>query len=134
MVKECMGLLEQKGVQALRMGYLYDGVHKEDLKIPDELDIFVENKYKKYDIPDISVEKLQNIVSINGFAKFYEKEDSDKISMKIALFGLKSFFNHSRKSNLKIESIASNVVFIFATEDIEEGTELVMDYCPEIQD
>ena len=47
---------------------------------------------------------------------------------------MKSFFNHSRKSNVKIESISSDVVFIFAAEDIEEGTELVLDYFPEIHD
>ena len=40
------------------MSYLYDGVNKDDLKVPDELDLFVENQYKKYEIPDIPVEKL----------------------------------------------------------------------------
>jgi len=54
--------------------------------------------------------------------------------MKITLFCIKSFFNHSRNSNLKIESMSSDVIFIFAAEDIEEGTELVLDYLPEIED
>ena len=47
------------------MSYLYDGRNKSDLEIPP-LDIFVQNEYKKYDIPDLSVQRLHDIVMLNS--------------------------------------------------------------------
>ena len=38
-------------------------------------------------------------------------------------------FNHKRDSNVKIESISSNQIFMFAARDIPQGKELFIDYC-----
>ena len=43
------------------MSYLYDGQTGREPTIPP-LKIFVENHYKKYRIPDISIEKLNKII------------------------------------------------------------------------
>lgn len=65
--KKCVNLLEFKGVEALRIGHLYDGTpQKEDEKVPD-LSIFIENKYKNHEMPDVSMKQLIKIISLNGF-------------------------------------------------------------------
>lgn len=51
------------------MSYLYDGRNNEELEIP-ALEIFVSNHYQKYEIPDISIERLNTIVSLNTFSNF----------------------------------------------------------------
>ena len=114
---------------------MYDGVQPlQEYKNKDDLNIFVDNQYKKYEIPTLSHENLKNIVSTNAVPKFEEKLDSNEIIMKLPLFGMKSLFNHSRNTNCKIEYICDNYIFIFANEDIEEGSELVLDYFSDIQD
>ena len=61
LVKKCSDIAQLKGIQALRMSYLYDGQTGREATIPP-LKIFVENHYKKYRIPDISIEKLNKII------------------------------------------------------------------------
>jgi SET domain-containing protein len=51
----------------------------------------------------------------------------------ISLFGFKSFINHNIKPNIKEETITSDLVFIFAAQDITEGDEIVIDYCEGIK-
>ena len=65
LVKNCSDLVSYKGVEALRISYLYDGEEKkEELKIPP-IDVFTSNKYKQHSIPDMSIDKLNNIVTFN---------------------------------------------------------------------
>ena len=66
--KKCHSIAQLKGIEALRMSYLFDGEEDsfEKLEIPP-IEIFVENHYKKYDIGDISIKKLDNITKINVF-------------------------------------------------------------------
>ena len=48
------------------MGFLYDGCEFEDLvELP--IKIFVENRYKDYEIPEISIEKMIKIIELNCF-------------------------------------------------------------------
>ena len=49
-----------KGVEALRLSYLFDGQKDKEIKIPP-LDVFVSNKYKEHDVPDIQYEDLLQI-------------------------------------------------------------------------
>ena len=60
LVKKCSELAQVKGVEALRLGYLYDGTRLSEIKIPP-LEIFVDNECKKYLIPDISIDSLNKI-------------------------------------------------------------------------
>jgi len=53
---------------------------------------------------------------------------------KTLLFCFKALINHSRKNNVKVEYISSNYAFIFATEDIKKGEELLFDYCLGLED
>jgi hypothetical protein len=48
------------------------------------------------------------------------------------LYFFKSMINHSTKSNLDIQYMAPHLAFMYAAEDIEAGTELVVDYCSNI--
>jgi hypothetical protein len=51
----------------------------------------------------------------NSFDNMYKKGEVYK-----TLFGLKSLINHNRETNLKIEWISPDQIFIFALEDIPE--------------
>ena len=55
-----MNISLYKGVEALRLSYLFDGQKDKEMKIPP-LDVFVSNKYKKYDVPEIQYEDLLQI-------------------------------------------------------------------------
>ena len=59
MVHQCFNIVSLKGIEALRLSYLEDDKEKE-LMIPP-LKIFVENNYKKYKIPEISIDQMTNI-------------------------------------------------------------------------
>ena len=111
LTKNCIDVAQLKGVEAYRMSFLYAGGDKSDLKIPP-LDIFTDNHYKKYNIPDINCKHIQDIIKHN---ETLQLEQSD---MKNALFCFKSFINHSSNPNLKIEHVQSSMVFIFASKDI----------------
>ena len=112
------------------MSYLYDGLTPhENLQIPP-MKIFVENKYRMYRPFQICKDSLKEIVTLNSFSRI-EKENDDKVSLSTALFAFKSFINHSRKNNVKCEYIKSNLVCLFASENIQEGQELFIDYCQE---
>ena len=116
LVKKCSETVLLKGIEALRLSYLYDGSTKEDLKIPP-LEIYVENQYKKFNIPNVEFEKLNEIIILNSFTQYEE----DTISFTRTLFCFKSFINHSSVSNLIVRFIAKNLVFIFAKDDIPKG-------------
>ena len=47
------------------MSYLCDGRKPEDLAVPPA-DIFVKNHYKHFPIEDISVDRLNKIISLNS--------------------------------------------------------------------
>jgi len=85
LVEKCADVAKLKGVEALRMSYLYDGTPNS--KIPP-LDIFVQNNYQQYSIPDISKEKLAKIVKYNCFY------DDEAEKPENALFCFQSFINH----------------------------------------
>ena len=55
-------------------------------------------------------------------------DEEDKERTVRSLFCFKSFFNHSSQSNVKIELLSSNLIFIFAKQDIQAGQELSIDY------
>ena len=47
---------------------------------------------------------------------------------------MKSFINHSNKPNIKLVSTdATNLEFIFANKNIENGEEILIDYCRGIE-
>ena len=96
------------------MSYLYDDREKGKLEIPP-LDIFIKNEYKQYKIPDLSIQRLHDIVMLNSVIS------TQGLQIINTLFGFKSFFNHHRDSNVKIEPISSNQIFMFVSEDIKEG-------------
>jgi len=63
--KECANILQLRGIEALRMSYLYDGTNTIVHKIPDKK-IFVSNHYKNLNIPYISLQRLNQIVKYNN--------------------------------------------------------------------
>lgn len=69
MAEKCVKLLNIKGIDALRLSYLFNGDY-ENLKIPSN-DIYTENYYKKYqnEIKDLSMDKVTEIVSLNSFGR-----------------------------------------------------------------
>jgi len=48
----------------------------------------------------------------------FDNEKTDRIWSKKTLFCFKSLINHNRKMNVKVEYVQSNLVFIYAAEDI----------------
>ena len=47
LIQKCLKLTQLKGVEALRLKYLYDGRENGQLEVPD-ISIFTENQYKKH--------------------------------------------------------------------------------------
>ena len=92
------------------------------------MDIFYHNNYKKYSKVNLSIEKLNKIIQYNSTLR--QKENI----LYFYLYAFKSFFNHSSQTNVKIESINSNHIFIFANKTIEKGEELLIDYCDGVVD
>ena len=67
LIRKCCAIVDLKGVEALRLSYLYDGQTPFDqLKIPP-VEIFHENYYRKYNIPDIPIKKVKMLASLNSF-------------------------------------------------------------------
>jgi len=151
MVKKCLTIAEVRGVEALRMSYLYYGPDKEEREnsdddflelwseyVPDDepeaLDIphlsaFVENYYKKYDVPKLSTDRINKIILTNSCSQV----KGDKISK--ALFCFKSLFNHNENKISTYEKyLTPSLVFIYASEDIEEGQEINTAHVEGIQD
>lgn len=79
------------------MNYLQsEGGKVDNLKIPP-IELFTENCYKKYgEGPLISNSRISGIVKLNGFCVL-----KDGITVS-SLFCFKSFFNHSKESNMEI--------------------------------
>ena len=76
-------------------------------------------------MPDMSIERINQIVSLNCFGQ----GRNDSASYKAVLWCFKSFFNHSRNSNVRVAPLTKTMEFIFAKEDIKKGEELLLDYC-----
>ena len=89
LVKACTEIVHLKGIEALRLSYLYDGSKKEELKLPPQ-EIYVENQYKKLNVPNIDFKKLNQIIILNSFTQYEE----DTVSFARTLFCFKSFINH----------------------------------------
>ena len=63
--------------------------------LPD-LQIYVQNHYKAYNIPEMSIDRIKKICILNSFGSF----TSSKLKTTNSLFGLKSFINHNNKANI----------------------------------
>lgn len=55
LIESAINVCDLKGVNALRMSYLYGGGKAKTTKVPP-LEIFVNNNYKNYEIPKLSLE------------------------------------------------------------------------------
>ena len=51
-----------------------------------------------------------------------------------SLFGIKSFINHDQNPNIISHYSTENLVVLHASKDIEEGEELLIDYCSDVTD
>ena len=67
------------------------------------------------------------VIELNTFSKIEEQEIQTP-------FCFISLINHSRQKNTRIGFLQPNLVMVFAAEDIQEGQEILMDYCADIQD
>ena len=85
--------------------------------------MFLKNEYKKYTVPSISSDELDDIVNYNSV----RRKDSELIFTN-TLFGLLSFFNHDKKRNVFTDFIQSDLVFLYAENTILKGEELLIDY------
>ena len=63
-VQKCVQYNLEKGISALRLSYLYDGT---PTKIIPPIEIFTQNTYKKYKIPNMTADKIKKIISFNCF-------------------------------------------------------------------
>ena len=63
LIKKCEALCTLKGTENVRLSHLYYGQSR-NLKIPD-LDIFIDNTYKQYDIEPLNENRLTNIINKN---------------------------------------------------------------------
>lgn len=108
-----MKYVELKGVEALRLSYLYDA--SENLPIPPA-DIFVKNHYKKHSFSDISKEKLSRIIALNSLCSTKKSKKGPSI-VKSSIFPFMTFINHARDMNIDPQCNKS-YVFIFASRNI----------------
>ena len=95
MAKKCEELYELKGIQALRMCYLYDGT-PDSGDIPP-VEIFSSNYYKQYEIKNISKRKIKAIAARNNIfeANRLEHENGEQeMQCYTSLYAFKSFINH----------------------------------------
>lgn len=105
LVNRCSDLARLKGIEALRMSYLFDGAAAADLAIPP-LEIYVQNYYKKYQIPDIPIARLKQMISLNTFRQYCAKHNGEiDLNSQNALFCFKSLINHNRNTNVAAEHI-----------------------------
>ena len=138
LIRKCAEVYKLKGLDAVRLTYLFDGDKKKDLKVPP-LSLFTDNHYKQYmaDLPEtIKDATIKEILAFNG-SKSQTPMRKDNIhhqSANSVLFSFRSFINHNRNQNIKLEYPSSNVVFIFASQNIQKGEELFIDYCDGIED
>ena len=98
LLKKLADISTIEGAEALRISKLYYGGPVGDYKIP-ETDIFVQNVYKKYDIPTMSIDRIDKIIKYNSFT-YFERTYKDK-SMS-SLYCFCSLLNHNHTSNLLI--------------------------------
>jgi len=111
------------GVEAARVSTLFDGSEASCQEIPP-IELFVNRDYDKEQVPYLSADKLQKIIKYNTFS---EKREERKVD---TLYCLKSYLNHGRPSvvNLAVNEPHPNVNLIYASIDIKEGEELLIDY------
>ena len=62
----------------------------------------------------------------NSFASSTEQKD-EEIEMK-SLFGLISFINHGRETNIMTTSMGPRLNIMYAARDIRAGEEILLDY------
>ena len=114
-----------KGIHAIRLSHLiYDQTDNQDLP---ELDIFVKNRYMKYlhHLPEegISEDRIKAVIRLNCISAGKKTA---------ALYGIRSLINHSKFSNIFGNS--DEIILNYAKTDILKGEELLIDYCPHIDD
>ena len=120
--KKCCDIVQLKGAKALRLSKLYDG-NEDIFEKPVDLKIFTENKYKDYEIPEISLDGIEKIVSYNAFGS-----DKGKYNRKSFLYGIICLINHNIKSNIYQRNIDNGLRFLYAKHDIKKGEEICIDY------
>ena len=93
MIDNCVEIAQLKGAYALRMSQLpyRGGIISEQPNI----EWFVRNHYKEYDIPELSKERISSIIEHNGM--IYGNEED----RKVCLFPLLSLMSEEGKINLK---------------------------------
>ena len=50
------------------------------------------------------------------------------------IFPLKSFLNHDPFPNARLKYVTNELVFVYASKDIEAGEEILIDYCPNLKE
>ena len=91
-----MKYVELKGVEALRLSYLYDG--NDNLPIPP-VEIFVQNYYKKHTISNLSEEKMARIIALNSLCSTKKNKNEPSV-VKSSIFPFMTFINHARDMNI----------------------------------
>ena len=92
------------------------------------MDTFIQNNYKQYEINDITVDRMYNIVIHNSMDTDGGKDRKGKELSKSSIFGIKSFINHNKKINVTNDTTSDLISFVRATRDIEEGEQIFTDY------
>ena len=88
------------------------------------MEIFVSNKYKQYEpIPDLSQERIDNIIKCNTFGNGYTRKAS-----YITMFGFISMINHGKGQNVRNTYIEPCLNIMYADRDIRKGEEIIIDY------
>ena len=138
LIRKCGELYGLRGLDAVRLSYLYDGDKKKELKVPP-MSLFTDSHYKQYqaDLPEaIPDPAMKEILGFNGSKSRApaRKDNMHHAAANSVLYNFRSYINHNRKQNIKMEYPSSNVVFIFASQNIQQGEELFIDYVDGLED
>ena len=102
------------------------------MEIPPTHLLFCQNIYKKYgEVPELSRERISNLVNFNGFSSLTTVAQSGveyALQTKSVLFPFKSFLNHAKVPNIALDYLSESLVKVSAARDLKAGEELVFDY------
>lgn len=83
--------------------------------------MFIDNDYKQYQVEPMSVDTVRKVVICNSFEHDVGKGKDGKEISKDSIYGLQSFINHNKKTNVTHDMSSDHISFVRASRDIEEG-------------
>ena len=107
-------------------------MHSQDqrLEIPP-IDIYIQNAYKKYSVPEVTNEMVAAMIEINGIEVVFQPDAASRpdgvLQAVSALFGFISFINYGAGMNIVHHRIGSTLNVIETSRAVKAGEEIIMD-------